>query len=87
MMIEGVLVQTSSEKHIIPSNHSSFMTSLRNGSLRGSRGEGGTVELREGSVRRFYNWSVWIEEGSFLNWASWKFEVFLLFPDGSSSNP
>ena len=52
MIVEGILIQTSSEKHLAPYDHSSFMTSLRNGLLRGLGGEGGTVGLKEGSVRR-----------------------------------
>ena len=52
IIMEGILVQTSSEKHIAPSDHSSFMASSRNGFLRGLGGEGGTVGLRDGSVRR-----------------------------------
>ena len=55
MIVEGILIQTSSEKHIARSDHSSFMTSLRNGSLRGLEGAEGTVGLREGSVRRLWN--------------------------------
>ena len=52
MIVEGILIQTSSEKHLAPSDRSSFMTSSRNGLLRGLGGEGGTVGLRGGFVRR-----------------------------------
>ena len=86
MIKEGILVQTSSEKHLTPSDHSSFMASLRNSSLRGSEEERGTVGLREGSIERFCNGSVQTEDGSSPNWASWRFEVFWMFPEGSSSN-
>ena len=55
MIVEGTLIQTSSEKHLALYDHSSFMTSSRNGLLRGLGGEGGTVGLREGSVRRLCN--------------------------------
>ena len=51
-IMEGVLVQTSSEKHLAPSDRSSFTTSSINGLLRGLGGKGYTVGLREGSVRR-----------------------------------
>ena len=44
VIMEGELIQISSEKHFSPSDHSSFMAS--------SRGEGGTIGLREGSVKR-----------------------------------
>jgi hypothetical protein len=62
------------------------MASLRIASLGGSRGEGDTLGLREGSVKGFLDWSVWIEEGFFHHWASKAFEVFLCFLDGSSLN-
>src|SRR6185436_2878593 len=52
VIMEGELIQISSEKHFSPSDHSSFMDSSRGASLRGSGGEGGTVGLREGSVKR-----------------------------------
>ena len=52
MIVEGILVQMSLEKHLAPFDRSSFTTSSRKGLLRGLGGEGGTVGLREGSVRR-----------------------------------
>jgi hypothetical protein len=39
MIVEGELLQTASEKCLIPSVHSSLMSSLRDASLRGSGGE------------------------------------------------
>ncbi|KAG2539025.1 hypothetical protein PVAP13_9NG418014 [Panicum virgatum] len=62
------------------------MATSRDASLRGSGGVGGTVCLREGSIKGSPNWSAWTEEGSFPNWASMRFEVFLWFPNDSSSN-
>ena len=52
LIMEGELIQIASEKHFSPSDHSSFMASSRDASLRGSGEEGGTVGLREGSVKR-----------------------------------
>ena len=86
MIVEGLVVHTSLKKHLAPSDHSSFMTSSRDGLLRGLGGEGGTVGLRDGSIRRLCNGSILTEESSSLNWASWRFEVFWIFPEGSSSN-
>ena len=53
VIVEGELIQIASEKHFSPSDQSSFMASSSGASLRGSGGEGGTVGLREGSVKRF----------------------------------
>ena len=53
MIAEGELIQIASEKHLTPSDHSFFMASSSNAPLRGSRGKGGTVGLREDSVERF----------------------------------
>ena len=52
VIVEGELIQISSEKHFSPFDHSSFMASSIDVSLRRSGGEGGTVGLREGSVKR-----------------------------------
>ena len=52
VIVEGELIQIASEKCFSPSDQSSFMASSRGASLRGSGGEGGTVGLREGSVKR-----------------------------------
>ena len=52
VIMEGELIQISSEKHFSPLDHSSFMASLSGASLWGSGGEGGIVGLREGSVKR-----------------------------------
>ena len=53
VIVEGEVIQIASEKRFSPSDHSSFMASLRGASLQGSRGEGGTVGLKEGSVKEF----------------------------------
>ena len=84
--MERELIQIASEKCFSPLDHSSFVTSLRDASLRGSGGEGGTVGLREGSVKEFWDSSVWTEESSSPNWALKRFEVFLWFLDWLSSN-
>ena len=52
VIVEGELIQIASEKHFSPSDQSSFMASSRGASLWESGGEGGTVGLREGSVKR-----------------------------------
>ena len=52
VIMEGELIQTASKKHFTPSDHSSLMASLRNVSFRISGGEGSTIRLREGSVKR-----------------------------------
>ena len=52
VIVEGELIQIASEKRFSPSDQSSFMASSRGASLQGSGGEGGTVGLREGSVKR-----------------------------------
>ena len=52
VIMEGELIQTASEKHFSPSDHSSFLASSRIALLRISGGERGTVGLREGSVKR-----------------------------------
>jgi hypothetical protein len=51
MIIDGELIQISSEKRTTPSAHSSYMASSRIASLGGSGREGGTVGLREGFVK------------------------------------
>ena len=51
VIVEGELIQTASEKHFTPSDHSSLMASSRGASLRGSGEKGGNVGLREGSVK------------------------------------
>jgi hypothetical protein len=53
MIVDGELIQIALEKCLTPSDHSSSMASLRIASLGGSGGEGGTVGLREGSVKGF----------------------------------
>ena len=55
VIMEGELIQISSEKHFTPSDHSSLMVSLSIASVRISGGERGTVGLREGSVKRSLN--------------------------------
>jgi len=52
VIVEGELIKIASEKQFYPSNLSSFMASSRGASLRESGGEGGTVGLREGSIKR-----------------------------------
>ena len=52
VIVESVLIQIASEKRFSPSDQSSFMTFSGSPSLRESGGEGGTVGLREGSVKR-----------------------------------
>ena len=52
VIVEGELIQIALEKHFSLSDHSSFMASSRGASLQGSGGEGDTVGLREGSVKR-----------------------------------
>ena len=52
VIVEGELIQIASEKRFFPSDHSSFMASSTGASLWESGGEGGTVGLREGSVKR-----------------------------------
>ena len=52
VIMEGELIQISSEKHFTPSDHSSLMASLSIASLRILGGERGIVGLREGSVKR-----------------------------------
>jgi len=53
VIVEGELIPIALEKHFSPSDQSSFMISSRGASLWGSGGEGGgTVGLREGSVKR-----------------------------------
>jgi hypothetical protein len=64
MIVDGELIQIASEKRLTPSDYSSSMASSRIATLGGSGGKGGTVGLREGSVKGFLNWSVCIEEGS-----------------------
>ena len=83
-IVEGILVQMPLEKHLAPSDCSTSTTSS-NCLWRGSGEEGGTIGLREGSVRRLCNWLILTEESSSLNWASWRFEVFWMFPKGSTS--
>jgi len=51
VIVEGEPILITSEKHFSPSDHSSSASS-RGASLRESGGEGGTVGLREGSVKR-----------------------------------
>jgi len=62
------------------------MAFSRGASLRIWGGERGTVGLREGSVRRSLDRSVWTEESSSPTWAFMRFEVYLWVPDRSSSN-
>ena len=52
VIMEGELIQFSSEKHFSPSDHSSFLASSRITLLRISGGERDTVGLKEGSVKR-----------------------------------
>ena len=52
VIVEGELIHNATEKCFYPSNQSSFMASSSGASLQGSGGEGGTVGLREGSVKR-----------------------------------
>ena len=52
MIIEGELIQTSSEKCLTPSDHPFLMASSRSGLFRRSRGEGSTIGLGEDSVER-----------------------------------
>jgi len=52
VIVEGELIQIASEKCFSPSDQSSFMASSRGASLRELGGEGGTVDLSEGSVKR-----------------------------------
>jgi len=52
VIVEGELIQIASKMHFSPSDHSSFMASSRGASLQESGGEGGTVGLKEGSVKR-----------------------------------
>ena len=52
VIIEGELIQIASEKRFSPSDQSSFKASSRGASLLESGGEGGTIGLREGSVKR-----------------------------------
>ena len=52
VIVEGKLIQIASEKCFSPSDQSSFMASSRGASLRGSGGEGGTIGLKEGSIKR-----------------------------------
>ena len=52
VIVEGELIQIASEKRFSQSDQSSFMATSRGASLRESGGEGGTVGLREGSVKR-----------------------------------
>src|SRR6185295_19905098 len=52
VIMEGELIQIASEKRFSPSDQSSFMASSRSASLRESGGEGGTVGLREVSIKR-----------------------------------
>jgi hypothetical protein len=51
MIIDGELIQIASKKHLTSFDQSSSVTSLRIALLGGSRGEGGTVGLKEGSLR------------------------------------
>ena len=51
--MKGEQIQIALEKHFSLFDHSSFMASSRGASLWGSGGEGGTVGLREGSVKEF----------------------------------
>ena len=51
VVVEGELIQITSEKRFSPSDHSLSMATSRGASLRGSGGVGGTVGLREGSVK------------------------------------
>jgi hypothetical protein len=53
MIVEGELIQIASKKHLTPSDHSFFMDSLRIALLGGSGGKGGTVGLKEGSIKGF----------------------------------
>jgi hypothetical protein len=53
MIVEGELIQITSGKQLTPSDHSAFMDSLKISLLGGSGGKGGTVGLREGSVKGF----------------------------------
>jgi hypothetical protein len=53
MIIEGELIQIKSDKRLTPSDHSFFMASLRISLLGGSGGKGGTVGLKEGSIKGF----------------------------------
>jgi hypothetical protein len=61
MIKEGELIQIASKKRVTPSNHSSFMASLRHASSRGSRGRGGTEGQGERSVERFLERLIWTE--------------------------
>ena len=53
VIVEGELIQIASEKHFFPSDHSTLMTSSGSASLQESRGEGGAVGLRGGSIKEF----------------------------------
>ena len=53
VIMEGELIQIASEKRFSPSDQSSFITSSRGASLRGSGGEGGAVGRRRGSIKEF----------------------------------
>jgi hypothetical protein len=46
MIVDGELIEITSEKHLTPSDQSSSMASLRIASLGGLGGEGGTVGRR-----------------------------------------
>ena len=52
VIMDGEQIQTASEKHFSPSDHSSFLASSRIALLRISGGERGTVGQSEGSVKR-----------------------------------
>jgi hypothetical protein len=64
MIIEGELIQSALEKCPTPVNHFFSIASMID--VSGLEGEGGTVGLGEGFVKRFLaGWS-WRQEGSFL---------------------
>jgi hypothetical protein len=63
MNVEREQIQSASEKIPTLVNHFFSMTYMIDVSFGGSGGKGGTVDLGEGSVKRFLASSIWIEEG------------------------
>jgi hypothetical protein len=82
-IVEGELIQSTSEKCPTLVDHFFSMIDVL---FEGSGSKGGTVGLGEGSVKGSLDGWIWTKEGSFPSWISKKFEVFLRFSKGSSSN-